>query len=124
MDGDIDLERLRLSSITPELKIGKRHTTKTRLPGKFLKGPVSLAWLAAAAKLPGKTLHLAVVLRFLEGLNSSRTIRLAGSTLRMFGVERQAAYSAVKRLEKIGLVTVERAVGRNPIVTIVEIEED
>jgi hypothetical protein len=67
-------------------------------------------------------MHVAVALWFLKGVKQGNVIKLNGTTLRLLGVHRQAGYSALKRLESAGLVTVERATGRNPIVTILDTE--
>ena len=116
----LDLEHLRFRR---EGKPSPSHPKKRpRLrPGeRFLKGPVPLAWLAQAGKLPGKCLHLGNVLWFLVGLKNARTVQLLSSELTRFGVSRQAKYRALHRLENAGLVTVERHLGRNPVVTILE----
>lgn len=51
---------------------GATHHPRPRgesAPGKtFLKGPIPLPWLQGAARLPGKALHVGVVLWFLSGL--------------------------------------------------------
>src|SRR3712207_2776291 len=70
---------------------------------KFLKGPVSLGWLARAAQLPGKSLHLGVVLWFLAGLKNTGSVALPSSLLQLFGVDRSAKRRALSQLEKAGL---------------------
>ena len=37
--------------------------------GGFIKGPIPLPWLQATMQLPGKTLHLALAIWYLAGLN-------------------------------------------------------
>ena len=90
--------------------------------GRFLKGPVPLEWLIEAAKLPGKSLHVGVVLWFLSGLKKSREVTFAPSRRREFGIGRHASYRALKCLEMAGLVRLKRKRGRAPLVTIVEAE--
>ncbi len=87
---------------------------------KFLKGPVPLAWLASSARLPGKTLHISVVLWFLAGLNNTRSVSLPSSVLRSFGVDRSAKRRALDWLEEAGLIMVERHPGRNPRVILLD----
>lgn len=89
---------------------------------RFLKGPIALNWLAAAAKLPGKALHVAVAIRYLEGLTKSSVVKLTSATLRIFGVERKAGYRALSKMQEAGLVSTVRRVGASPIVTIIEME--
>lgn len=119
----MDLERIRLSTPVPQPNGGNRRSHFARVRGKFLKGPISLNWLSTAAHLPGKTLHVGLALWFLVGLKRSGTVKLGSSTLKLFGIDRKAGYSALRRLEDARLVNVSRGIGRNPVVTIVEVEE-
>jgi hypothetical protein len=90
---------------------------------KFLKGPVPLSWLASAAQLPGKSLHLGIVLWFLAGLKNTRSVSLSSSVLQRFGVDRSAKRRALSQLETAGLVSVHRHSGCNPLVTILSDQE-
>lgn len=87
----------------------------------FLKGPIPLMWLALAATLPGKALAVGMLIWFLQGLQKNRTVKLAPSWLRRFGIERQAAYRALKALEHARLITIARKRGASPTVTIVDV---
>jgi hypothetical protein len=87
----------------------------------FLKGPVPLPWLAVAATLPGKALAVGTLIWFLQGLRKNHTVKLTPSWLRQFGVERQAAYRALKALERARLITIARKRGESPTVTIVDV---
>jgi hypothetical protein len=87
----------------------------------FLRGPIPWKWLAQAARLPGKALHVANVVWFLAGIKSGRTVALSGSVLGDLGVDRYAKYRGLEALEKAGLVSVSRHVGRNPVVTILDL---
>ena len=86
----------------------------------FVKGPIPLAWLAKAAVLPGKALHVAVLICFLRGLCKSDRIKISHSVLETFGVSRQACARGLTAMEKAGLIRVERHIGRNPKVTILD----
>lgn len=44
--------------------------------GRFVKGPIPLNWVQAAANLPGKSVHVAIVLWFLAGIKKSQTVKL------------------------------------------------
>ncbi len=89
---------------------------------KFLRGPVPLGWLARAARLPGKALHVGIVLWFFAGLKNARTVSLPNNTLRLFDVNRNAKYRALESLEGGRLIAVERHPGRNPLVTLLDAE--
>src|SRR5271167_4644062 len=51
----------------------------------FIKGPVPLAWMKAAAMLPGKSLHAGLALWYLEGLEKAKTIALGNRLLGAHG---------------------------------------
>ena len=112
------------------LKLGQQALVPKKVPskvalhrksgGKFLKGPVSLDWLAQAGQLPGKSIHVGIVLRFLEGIRKDRTVALPNSVLSLFGVDRHAKYRALNYLEQAGLVKCDRHTGRCPRVTILD----
>ena len=110
----IDVDRLGLRS-------GLDRIRPTRPPGpakgeRFLKGPVPLAWLEAAARLPGKSLHAGIALWYAAGLARSASVsNLSGVR---FGLDRNAKYRALAWLEEAGLITVERKLGRAPVVTL------
>lgn len=80
---------------------------------RFLRGPVPLPWLQRAAALPGKALHLGIVLWFLAGVTKRQSgMSLEPSRLREFAVSRHAAYRALGSLEAAQLVRVTRHRGR------------
>jgi hypothetical protein len=79
----------------------------------------SMAWLEVAAKLPGKSMHLAVVLLHLAAVNQSDRVMLSNRACETFGLGRNAKYRALLFLEGAGLVRVQRNLGRSPVVEIV-----
>ena len=86
----------------------------------FIKGPLPLSWFVQAAALPGKALHVAMAIWFQVGLERQQTIKLGQKRVQRFSVSRDAKYDALMRLEKIGLIGVERLPGQAPIVTVLE----
>jgi hypothetical protein len=84
----------------------------------YLRGPIPLAWLNAAGRLPGKALHVGLYCWYLAHLSRSMTFRLSTSKLNEIGVGRQAAYRALADLEHRKLLLVERHRGRCPVVTL------
>lgn len=91
--------------------------TGTRVAG-FIKGPLPLDWMQRAARLPGKTLHVALALWYLAGLQKSHSVKLASKPLEAMGVSRDAKYDALSRLVAAGLVTVHQKPGQAPLVTL------
>ena len=108
---------------------GSRATPPSKKPPrqkageKFLRGPIPWNWLAQAARLPGKASQVAITVWFLAGIKDRRTVALSGSVLEDLGVDRFAKYRGLEALEKAGLVSVSRHPGRNPMVTILNLEE-
>lgn len=88
----------------------------------FIKGPISLPWIGQAARLPGKTLHVALALQYMAGLTNSRTVKLTAKTLTVFGVSRDAKSEALARLRHAGLISVNQSPGRAPFVTLLGAE--
>jgi hypothetical protein len=75
-------------------------------------------WLERAARLPGKSMHLAVVLLRIVGAEPTHRVELSNLACERFGLNRNAKYRALRSLEDAGLIAVRRKLGRSPIVTI------
>ena len=80
--------------------------------------PAEIDWLTKAARLPGRSLHLAVLLVYLAKAANTRQVELSNSASQQFGLDRNAKYRGLCWLEEAGLVRVERKIGRSPAVTI------
>jgi hypothetical protein len=114
----IDVDRLQVRS-------AQSGTRRLRPPRhakgeSFLKGPIPLAWLEAAARLPGRSLHAGLALWYAAGLTGSAVVPLSNLSGVRFGLDRNAKYRALEWLEGAGLVKVERKLGRAPVVTILQ----
>jgi CRP-like cAMP-binding protein len=116
-DKSIPVRRVRQDSST-----GKYIASPLTAP--FLKGPIPMAWLNAAAKLPGKTLNLGLAIWWLAGMAKTKAFKLTGKALVQLGVSRDAASSALKRLEAQGLIRVQRSPGQRPTVEILSVASD
>jgi hypothetical protein len=81
-----------------------------------------MRWLERAANLPGRALHVALAVRHQSALKRCPRVPLPNNQLAGFGVDRDAKRRGLVALETAGLVSVERKPGRNPIVTIIELE--
>lgn len=90
-------------------------------PAGFIKGPLPLPWMQAAARLPGRTLQVALALWYLAGLKKDTTVRLTTKPLADMGVSRDAKYDALVRLEEAGLVAIHRQSGQAPLVTLLSV---
>src|SRR5262249_31070993 len=87
----------------------------------FLKGPVPLPWLRIACRLPGRALQAALCIRYVEGLTSSSVIKPSGKQRSCFALSRRGWYEALRRLEKAGLILVERKPGCSSQITVLTV---
>ena len=108
-----NLNKLRLSPPPPR---------PAMVRGQFLRGPIPLAWLAAAARLPGKApLAVALAIRFESGrLRGAPAVKLTNPLVAKLGVSRKSKYSALKVLQQAGLIAVRQEPRKAPMVTILE----
>jgi hypothetical protein len=88
-------------------------------PGKFLKGPISWAWLARAMRLPGKSLAVGLMLWRESGCTKDRSVHFCLARAAAEGIPTTTARRAVRQLERAGLVTIRRKPGRGLEVTII-----
>ena len=84
---------------------------------EYLWGPVSLDWLLRSARLPGKTVVVAIALLFLRGRSGFAQVALRAKLICRMGLSRQTAYRALQHLESVGLISVDRRRGRAPLVS-------
>lgn len=116
----IDPSRVRLGTHPKSATI--HRLPRPRAGEKFLKGPIPLDWLSTAARLPGKSLHVAIAIWFTASLAKSATVSLSNIAGLPFGLDRNAKYRALQWLEEAGLISVERKLGRAPVVTLLELK--
>ena len=105
------------SSVT-KIRLNQRPIPVS-IPGQFRPD-----WLAAAAKLNGKSLHTAVALGFLAGLHQEPGVRLTRRTMQKWSLSRDAFYDAIRRLEDAKLIRVWRLPGRSHHVILMEPDQD
>ncbi|MDA0995217.1 MAG: hypothetical protein O3A13_16520 [Proteobacteria bacterium] len=106
------------------LQLDRESGVLAESPAKplFLRGPIPMAWLEKAAELPGKTINVALALWWLHGMNDGKAFKLTGKALAYLHVSRDATYNGLERLEKIGLIQVERKPGSRPTISILQHE--
>jgi hypothetical protein len=86
----------------------------------FLKGPIPWRWLSQAGRLPGKALHVALMLWKQAGCQKNRTVRFRLANAAELGIHRGAARRGLRALAEAGLVTICYSVGKALEVTINE----
>jgi hypothetical protein len=84
----------------------------------FLKGPIPLPWLSAAAALPGKALNVALAIRWVSDMSKAAEIHITKAALQHFGLSEDAYRDGLNRLEQAGLVVVVRKAGQRARVRI------
>ena len=103
-----------------EVETAALRQVRQRRAGRFLKGPIPMSDIAAAAKLPGKVLAVYLAVRHRADLTRSAAVTLPASLMHELGVDKDALARALRQLEAAGLVTVERKRGRSPVITITQ----
>lgn len=102
----------------------RTSSPSNRIKGRFLRGPIPMAWLDAARAVRGKAIHVALELWHWSFIKDSKTVKLNLSRLAKCGVARTTASRALRDLEDAGLVSVKRAPGCAPLVTILDVDAD
>lgn len=108
--------------------IGNDHEPKTNMRRKKIRGSfvqkVPLEnWLKYAFHLPGKALHVAVLLQHVDGLAKGKEFTVTTKMLRDFGIDRKTFRRALNLLEKEKLIKVDVRRGKKPRIKILEKEE-
>jgi hypothetical protein len=103
----------------PPLNGGKGH--RGRYGGRFIRGPIPLAWMQKASTLPKCGLVVAVAVAYCRGLEKKNEFRLRPARLRDFCIGRSTAARGIEALEKSGLISVlHRHQGRAPLIEVRE----
>jgi hypothetical protein len=105
-------------------KLPSKRPPRHRPGEPFLKGPIPWPWLATAARLPGKTLHVAVLLWKEAGCRKSRTVALCLSWAGELGVREDSARRALRHMAAAGLVRVRHRPGRCLEVTLLDLTRE
>jgi hypothetical protein len=116
-----DPSRLRLGqeAVRSPATRNRRSRRSSAIPGLFIAGPVDVAWVLRASKLGVKALQVGLLLWHLKGLRRSDTFIVSNLMAERWGITPDAKGRALRKLEKAGLISVERRGKRNPCVTLV-----
>ena len=123
-----ELEQLTITDLRhpgPVPDVKSRSFGSPKIKGEFLKGPIPLSWLTRAAELPGKSpLATALAIMFEVGRRRSQQVTLTSAVLKRFHVNRKAKYRALEKLEGASLISVVRRSRRNPLVTVLVVDDE
>ena len=118
-----DPEALRLADAYVGARIGgptKRQPR--RLPGGgFLKGPIPLAWLLAAGRLPHRALLVGLLVWLEAGIRRKRTVTFCLARGEAMGLGEDTTRRALRQLAAAGLVSIDRRPGRGLEVTLLDL---
>ena len=94
-----------------EVETSWRKERRHRRVARYLKGPVPLALLQEAARLPGKALALYLAIRHRSDLRRVPDVTLPTNYLATWGINKDAKRRSLATSEAAGLI---RVVGRGP----------
>jgi DNA-binding transcriptional ArsR family regulator len=101
------------------LQVRTRHGRRPNpVRGKFIAGPVDVAWICEASRLGVKALLVGLALWHIRGLRKTDTFIVSNLMVQDWGIEPDAKSRALRALEKAGLVAIERRGKRSPQVTL------
>jgi hypothetical protein len=118
---DLDLEDFRSPDGAPPAAPEPLLRPPHHKPGEaFLKGPIPWSWLEAAMRLPGKALHVAVLLWQEAGCRKGRTVRFRLSHAARLGMHLDTARRGLRSLADAGLITIRHHPGECLEVTLLK----
>src|SRR5271169_3008577 len=107
------------SDVTPSRAVAQRGRRVSSVRGKFIAGPIDVAWLSQARKLGVTTLWVGLALWFVRGLRGSDSFSVSNLMMRDWGVLPDAKSRALRKLQKAGLIAIEGRGKRSPLVTLI-----
>jgi len=110
------LQSSKASSPLPRPRGGRRVSP---VQGNFIAGPLKLSWLSQARTLGVSALWVGLGLWYIRGLRRSDTFIVSNLMMQGWNVSPDAKGRALRALEKVGLITIERRGKRSPRVTLV-----
>ena len=97
----------------------RRGRQASPIRDKFIAGPVDVSWVCQASRLGVKALLAGLALWHLKGLRHDKSFLVSNLMLQEWGIQPDAKRRALHKLEKAGLITIERQGKRSPRVTLV-----
>ena len=95
----------------------RRRVSSVR--GKFIAGPIDVAWVCKAAQLGVTALLVGLALWHLKGLRRTNSFIISNLMLAEWGVQPDAKSRALRKLEKAGLISIKRRGKRSPLVSLI-----
>ena len=87
---------------------------------RFLKGPIPLDWLAAAAQLPGKAINVGLALWWLAGMSKTGVLKLTRQSQIAMNISKDAERDGLRRLQRAGLIEIAARPGQRHSIRIIK----
>jgi len=110
------LDQTRVARLNGGLRRGRRPSP---IRDKFIAGPIDVSWVCQASRHGVTAVLVGLALWHLKGLRRSTSFELSNLMVREWGVLPDAKARALRKLEKAGLIEIERRGKRSPRVTLV-----
>jgi DNA-binding MarR family transcriptional regulator len=110
------LDQARVTGLNGGLRRGRQPSP---IRNKFIAGPIDVSWVCQASRHGVTALLVGLALWHLKGLRRSHSFELSNLMVREWGIQPDAKARALRKLEKAGLITIERRRKRSPRVTLV-----
>jgi hypothetical protein len=108
-----------LGNVPPPLTVTRKGRRVSSVRGKFIAGPVDVVWLSQARRLGVSALWVGLGLWFLRGLKRSDCFIVSNLMMQEWGVLPDAKQRALRKLQRVGLITIEQRNKRSPRVTLI-----
>ena len=110
--------RLDNAGLAKSLDVIRPGRRASPITGKFIAGPIDVAWVLQARRFGVTALLVGLALWHIKGLRKSDTFVVSNLMLREWGIQPDAKRRALRSLERAGLIKVERREKRSPQVTL------
>ncbi len=97
----------------------RRGRQPSPIRDKFIAGAIDASWVCQASLLGVKALLVGMALWHLKGLRRSNRFTVSNLMLQEWGIQPDAKARALRKLEKAGLIRVERRGKHSPLVTLI-----
>ena len=111
-----DPDLFRLPTPPERTPLGRRVSST---PGKFIMGPIDIAWVCQARQLGVTALLVGLALWYLKGLRRADAFIVSNLMVAEWGIKPDAKSRALRKLEKAGLISIERRGKRSPLVSLI-----
>jgi DNA-binding transcriptional ArsR family regulator len=114
-----DPSSLILGDAPPPRAVVRKGRRISSVRGRFIAGPIDVVWLSQARRLGVTALWVGLGLWFLSGLRRSDSFIVSNLIMQEWNVLPDAKSRALRKLEKAGLIAIERRGKRSPRITLI-----